>query len=35
MDSNDLLSNLDWDPDVLASIFDSDFYDMNELWMCQ
>lgn len=32
MEIDDLISNLDWDPAYLSSIFDVDFNDMNDLW---
>ena len=34
MDLSDkaLLSNSDWDPTYLSSIFDMDFHDLSELW---
>ena len=32
MESDDIFRNLDWDPCYLALIFDSDFYDINDLW---
>ena len=32
MEDSDLMSNLDWDPSYLSTIFDVDFNDMSDLW---
>ena len=32
MESDDIFSNLDWDPCYLASIFYREFYDISDLW---
>ena len=34
MDDSVIIKNLDWDPVYLASIFDTDFYEMSDLWNC-
>ena len=32
MEDIELISNLDWDPDYLATIFDCEFEEMSALW---
>ena len=35
MEIDDLFVNLDWDPSYLELLFQDDFNDMNDLWMCE
>ena len=30
-----LTVNRDWDPSYLRSLFDTDFYEFNQLWTCE